>query len=363
MTQVSVHRALRGLPGVSPELRRRIREVAHARRYRIKATARAAAVGRSHAISLLLSAESETSGLPPELPRGILDTLEARGYALLLSRATDEQLSDATFIPRLIAEAQCDGILVDYTHRVPPRMIELIEHYRIPAVFINCKRPRDAVYPDDFEAGRRACRALLDLGHREIAYIGPEPENPGAHYSVRDRLEGYAAAMREAGLKPKALCHRWGRGWENDLPVVWKWTPRPTAFVTYSIPFQVFITAAALGLACPRDFSVVTFEMSALSPNIAGLEISRFGIPMREVGRTAAQVLLDKVERGNDSAPSATVPFSDLQGETCAAPFSPTKTISKKDAAAGLRPRRMARRVAGAQTRVKEAEKEVGARR
>lgn len=318
VTQVSVYRALRNLPGVSPELRDRVRRLAHERRYRIKTSARATSTGRHYAVSLLIGTVSETSHLPPDLLHGIYAGLTAKGYSLMISQATDEELSDEAFIPRMVAEERTDGILVDYTHRIPSRMIELIEHYRIPAVFINCRRPYDAVHPDDFDAGRRACRALMRCGHRRIAYIGPDPEKEGSHYSVRDRFEGYKAAMSEAGLKPTALLHRWTPGWEEEVASIWNSRPAPTALVTYAVPWQAIVSGAQAGLEVGRDYAVVTFEEPDRNPGVGGRALSSIEIPAREVGRTSVRMLMEKVERPDRSFPSIAVPFGPMTGDTCA---------------------------------------------
>ncbi|WP_158697145.1 substrate-binding domain-containing protein [Streptomyces hokutonensis] len=59
------------------------------------------------------------------------------------------------------------------------------------------RRPRDGA--------ELAVRHLLDLGHRDIAFIG----GPPGVDCRRDRYAGFAAALATAGLEPDpALCAR-----------------------------------------------------------------------------------------------------------------------------------------------------------
>ena len=67
-------------------------------------------------------------------------------------------------MPRLLTEACSDGLLIDYTHAIPPALLALIERHRIPAVWINSRQPLDCVRPDDEAAGYDATRRLLERG-------------------------------------------------------------------------------------------------------------------------------------------------------------------------------------------------------
>ena len=54
-----------------------------------------------------------------------------------------------------------------------------------------------SVSTDNYAAARALTNALLDRGHREIAFLSPPPERTS---SIEDRRRGFGAALRERGL-------------------------------------------------------------------------------------------------------------------------------------------------------------------
>lgn len=326
VSQVAVHRALHDLPGVSDPLRTRIRKVAQEQRYRLRTSARSMLNGRANAISLLVGTESDTSALHNDLIRGIHDVLENRGQSLVINVASDAQLNRDDYVPSLVGEARTDGIIVDYTHRIPPRLLTLIEQYRIPAVYVNSKQARDAVYPDDFAAARDATCALIALGHRRITYVGPQPGDLDRHYSVTDRYRGYVAAMREHSLNPDDVTFRYAAlasdtgALIREIQALWTRPDRPTAVVCYSAPHQAVLTAVMAGLCIPRDLAIVTFGSQAASIRVLTREVSQLTLPTRAVGQAAARMLLDKVAHPDTPADSVAIPFIPIQGDTCVPP-------------------------------------------
>ena len=73
----------------------------------------------------------------------------------------------------------------------------------VPTLLVDCYTTGDtlpAVLPDEDRGGREGTQALLDLGHREIAYL---TGLPGA-WATRQRLRGYRNALQVAGIDPKS---------------------------------------------------------------------------------------------------------------------------------------------------------------
>ena len=120
----------------------------------------------------------------------------------------------------------------------------------------------------NFQGGLTATRHLIKLGHRRIAAIGGPPDK----WSARARVDGYRAAMLEAGLPvDESLIRRDGFSVEAgrrqarellglaDRPSL---ADRPTGIVTGN-DAQAFGVLQALGearLRAPDDVSVVGFD-------------------------------------------------------------------------------------------------------
>ena len=82
----------------------------------------------------------------------------------------------------------------------------------MPVVFIDVHSDAIAGLPrvlgDDIEGGRLAARHLVELGHRDIGFIGDVPENPFGFTSSSDRQRGVATELGHAGMRPAARLDR-----------------------------------------------------------------------------------------------------------------------------------------------------------
>lgn len=308
---------------ISEETRRRVMEVAEAMNYRPNGSALAIKRGRFGGAALLTSNLPHHSYTPQFLLDGVHDELSLNNFHLMLARLSDEQLTDDNFVPKILREMMVDGLLIDYIQHIPPRLIDLVRRHQLPAVWINSPQAEDCVRPDDLDAGYRATRHLLSLGHRRILFA--DYTHTGnfelEHYSARDRWLGYSRAMSEAGLEPRAMRSKddgvaaadwvaYSRGWLTAAD-------RPTAVLAYQQEVSpVLIAAATLGWQVPADLSIVAFGSADL--NVAGLPITTLTVPEYEVGSAAVQMLLQKIEVPEAVFPAKSFPFGFSAGATCA---------------------------------------------
>jgi DNA-binding LacI/PurR family transcriptional regulator len=74
-----------------------------------------------------------------------------------------------------------------------------VQRHGAPLVLLNnvVEQPVDAVLPDYFLGAQLAVRHLLAAGHRRVAYLHGRDR-----FTTRQRLLGYEAALREAGIAP-----------------------------------------------------------------------------------------------------------------------------------------------------------------
>jgi LacI family transcriptional regulator len=292
--------------------------------YRPNASARAIRSRQFGAIALLQSAHPGRSYMPGDLSEGIHDALAEHDLHLLVARQPDTRLTDEGFVPKILRQWMCDGLLIDYINDIPQRLIDLIAHYGIPSIWINAKRPEDSVYPDDFGGASLATRRLLELGHRQIAYLrfATGYTTANRHYSEIDRRDGYMSAMCMAGVEPRVIGDGevLPRHQVRELVRQLLSSPdRPTALVTYGDDEagQVVMAATALGLSLPGDLSLVSF--SGRPMDFGGILISTMLLPEREMGRQAVGMLTRKIEAPNAPLPAKLLPLTLAEGTTIAA--------------------------------------------
>jgi LacI family transcriptional regulator len=233
----------------------------------------------------------------------------------------DEKLTSEGFVPKILREWAADALLISYIASIPPKLIDLIAQHHIPSIWLNTKLAADCVFPDDVDAGQRATKHLLDLGHHKIAYLYPIDSS---HYSVTDRRDGYLKAMRRAKVKPQMFGYE-GSGvsmrW-NEVSQAWlAKADRPTAVVAYAANYAIPVLCAALelGLKVPRDLSlIVMHEAVVLEP---GFPMTTMLIPTEELGRTAVEMVLTKLENPLAELKPQAITFGFEAGTTCSPPL------------------------------------------
>jgi DNA-binding LacI/PurR family transcriptional regulator len=292
--------------------------------------------GRIGCAALVLSRSRQQvlSHIPVGLLDGLDDELAHHNMHLTVSRLTDEQLSRDDILPKVLREYMADGMIVNYTHQIPPRMLELIHAHHTPAVWVNAKLGEDCVYPDDIGAAESATARLISMGHRRIALlhlISPkvfgsysfDQVRPRLHFSVGDRAEGYVRAMRAAGLPARVAHHDRFVPDEEQVDAcrtLLSGPDRPTAVMLYSENdlSALLCAAAELRLSVPADLSVQVFY--PVLPWVAGRQVSAVQIPTEEIGRRAVRMLLRKIELPDESCAPEAVPYTVDLGQTVAPP-------------------------------------------
>ncbi len=292
------------------DTREKVSRISREMGYRPNAVARALRSGRFNAVGLVSSMQSHAAGsISLSALQGIEEVAANHNFHLVSGRFSDEKLSGADAAPKILRELLVDGLIINYTYAVPAAFAEqMVGLSQIPSIWFNTRREFDCVRPDDFQGGEIVTEYLLSMGHRRIAYLDPrrtEDELLGKgeiahHYSVADRFAGYSKTMRAAGLEPRAICRL------PHLPSKQEVIPlfleamarkdRPTALVCaaeYGIG-PLLLALGDLGLKVPRDLSLAVF--ADRDYDLAGLPIDHVLVPHHKAGRTAVELLLNKIE-------------------------------------------------------------------
>lgn len=319
VSRQAVSNALTDKGRLAPETRERIVQVARELGYRPNSIARTMQSGRFGSIALLLSTKDGHSWMPDPLLAGIHDELARHDLHLTVARLPDEKLVSAGLVPKLLREWACDGVLINYIYEVPSRLVSMIEEYNIPCIWINMRREADCVHPDDFQAAYDATRHLLDLGHRNIGFVDYRFGSAAQHYSIHDRRGGYETALHEAGCQTHVIGNTSARPMEElfDLSVAWLGQPnRPTAVVAYGDAEAVAITTAAmsLGLRLPHDLSLIAFHWGGVAITCLGTTL--MAMPAYQMGETAVQMLLRKIDDPSLVLPPQALPYGSMAGHT-----------------------------------------------
>lgn len=319
----------------SAKTQARVLELARQLGYQPNAYARAVATKRFGSVGLLLSTEKHRSTLPPGLLAGIESALSEHEYHLTIARLPDAKLTSEGFVPKMLREYLCDGLLINYHAAIPPKMAALVRGHKLPSVWVNLQQKFDAVYPDDEGAAFAATQRLLAAGHRRILYVDALFEHARSlgeqHYSKAARLRGYRRAMQAAGRRPRVLTDRPGAPppplsrvtveLAEVLAQALQGASAATAVVTYGGEDGLVCEVAARhGLRIPDDVFVVSLCGPDRDHTLTLNPVAGMAIPDFAMGVAAVQMLLRKIEKPGLQLPSICIPFAEGEwsGESAA---------------------------------------------
>jgi DNA-binding LacI/PurR family transcriptional regulator len=293
----TVSRALRGLPNVADGTRRRVLEAAESLAYRADPHASRLAAGRTMTVGMGV----------PLLARWYFSQVVAAAEALLAVEGYDVLLfamgTDADR-HRVVSNWADLGRRVDALILVDlvPTAAEASELTRrsAPVVTIGSRcEGISSVVIDNRAAAQAATEHLLALGHSAIGLVGSQPLHTVSFPVPQARRAGYRAALRAAGVAPRAELEVSANfsmpdavaatGRLLDLP------EPPTAVFAMSdeMAFGVLVAARARSVRVPEELAVVGFDDHELARVV---ELTTVAQPVAQIGVVAAQLALEGLQ-------------------------------------------------------------------
>lgn len=289
----TVSKALSLKPGsgeVSAVTRDRVRAAAKELGYAADWRTRRLASRRTKTIGLVYAqATPLLGGIYQALIPSIAAAVTARGYRLVLAPA---QAGVASW-EEVMRQFRLDGCIASEPLPADAATWTPGEHLPVVAVNVEAGGGLSQVLADDARAAAIAVEHLVALGHRRIAYLGP---GVGSHPSIAARAEGFATAMRAAGIERRAIrlpC----RDGDTDGAVVRAAWADATAVIAYNhyVARAVLHACVADGRRIPADLSLVSCDdIPALTYPVPAISAVR--VPVAEMAATAATLLIDCIE-------------------------------------------------------------------
>ncbi len=200
VSAMTVSNVLRGVEGAcAPATRERVLRAVEALGYRANALPKAMRSGVFNVVALVVG---EVGGFPwvsLRMVDALHKALDQAGKHLLLCKVDERRLATdgPDRAPRLIRETHADGVLINGMGQASAdRIAAAMRQY--PTVYLNQRRPVDAVYPDDRAAGAAAYAYLRRCGCRRPAYV---TLYGGAHSSMPERRQGFLEAAAGASVQ------------------------------------------------------------------------------------------------------------------------------------------------------------------
>ncbi len=280
-----------------PETRRRVLEAAAELGYRPHGPARQLAVGASRTLGLVLLQRPEqiaVDGLLAETLRGLSTAAQAADYRVLVE---PHEPGSRTYL-ELIAASHVDGLAVSGPRSDDAGLAELAAEGRPVVVQGSAPGVACPSVDVDNEAGaRRAVEHLLDLGHLRIGCI---TNAPLGYTAAAERLAGYRAALRGAGLEPDDRAVAEGNfdpaSGATAMERLLEAEPELTAVFVASdvVALGAIAAARARGRRIPEDLSIVGFDDIPLAAHFDP-PLTTIRVPAHDLGLTVGRALIERI--------------------------------------------------------------------
>ncbi|MEO8395195.1 MAG: LacI family DNA-binding transcriptional regulator [Chloroflexota bacterium] len=292
---------------ISEPTRQRVLDAARELNYHPNAIARSLARNKTLTLALVLCVSPDRLSADAFLPGviyGITSVTAPAGFRLLIEVVEDVTQPDAYI--RLIGEAHVDGMILAGVRLDDTQILELRPN-NFPIVLWGQLPGSDlpSVDVDNVNAARMAVEHLIALGHDRIACVTNAPLQ---HPESASRLKGYQSAIQAHGLPYDEALIRYGdyeerSGFEAMYSLLTAPNPPTAAFVASDVvALGALRAAASTRRRVPQDLALVGFDDIQFSQYLLP-PLTTVRVPAREIGATAARMLLGIVQNGADSAP------------------------------------------------------------
>ncbi len=281
---------------------------------------RAQSMRRRNTMTVGFVVDDITNPLHAETFKAADAQMRLHGYSLYLVN-TSGLAEDESAAIDMLQHGRADGVIMTINSEADERTIKRMMEMRIPSVLLDRDIPLeiDAVLTDHAVGMMQAANYLIGMGHRRIALLSASTEiRPG-----RERLRGFLEAFQRNGLpvpedliRARSLSVEFGLHEANLLLA----SPAPpTAIIAAGNRILVGVLRAVQqrGLRIPQDLSLISCDQTDLAL-LYPRPITLIDRDIREIGRTAAQFLLERLERAGGPARRMIVPTRLILGGSCA---------------------------------------------
>ncbi|GAA1806550.1 LacI family DNA-binding transcriptional regulator [Luedemannella flava] len=286
---------------VAADTRRRVLDAIAELGYVRNESARQLRAGRSRHIAIVVL--DVANPFFTDVVRGAEDAVEDSGVAVMVCNSADNAGREQRHLD-ILEEQRIRGVLITPVDDSRGSRLEKFIQRGTPVVLVDRnsgRHNRCSVAVDDVLGGRLAGRHLVGTGHRHIAFVGGPLTIP----QVADRHSGVAAAVADHDgvtltvLPTPNLTVAAGRAAAGELADLAP-ASRPTAAFCANdlLALGVLQEMTKRGLRVPDDIAIVGYDDIEFAA-AAAVPLSSVRQPREQLGRTAAQLLLEEIEAGD----------------------------------------------------------------
>jgi DNA-binding LacI/PurR family transcriptional regulator len=299
LSKSTISRVLTGHPNVNATTRQAVLDLADKWEYQRNMLAISLISKKTNTIGIIVPEFS--SSFFPQAIMGAQEVAAKAGYNTVICQSNETYETEVANSKVMLAN-QVDGVIVSITKETKNfDHLSIFQRKGIPIVFFNrvCDDMQvPKVIVDDYEGAFRAVDHLIQRGKKRIAHLA----GPSALLISEKRLNGYKAALRKNNIEmDEELIISYDLSIEKVKIYVTHFLNMenpPDAIFAINDPtaIEAIQIIKKRGLKIPEDIAVVGFSNDFASGLIEP-SLTTVSQPVTELGRTAAQLLIDQINR------------------------------------------------------------------
>ena len=291
----TVSRVLNGKASVNKVLRERVEKAVEELNYRPNSVARSLANSRTDSIGVLVP--ELNAPFFGDLMQAVESTLRVADKHVIITVGRNCLETEKDAVEFLISR-NCDALIMHAEALSDEYLLELNQS-KLPIALVNRQvegLSEACTTLDNEKGGYLATRHLLELGHKNIAYISGPIEKRDAKL----RLEGHNRALSEAGLLVNSELVFEGNYTEEDGKL------GLLELMARDLPFTALVCAndwmasgaiscaRDLGMSLPHDLSIVGFDDVVFAHHVFP-RLTTVSNPVANMAEMSAKYILNKV--------------------------------------------------------------------
>lgn len=294
----TVSRVLNNTAPVNEETRKAVLRVIEETNYTPSIVAQGMRTKKSKTLSVIIP--DYKNPFYYELFKHIEDAARNEGYHVMITSTREDAIDEIAYINELL-NRNIDGIIL-FSYKGDKETLEYLLRLtsKLPVVFMDnleVNKQVNMVYTDGYKGIREITKHLIDLGHKEIAFIKPIPR----YKSASDRYDAFVDTVRNSGLvlRPELI-------YEGDYHIESGYKAaeyfltgdrvKPTAIVSSTdlMAIGALNYIKSKGLRIPEDVAVAGYDDIYMS-RIMHPPITTYRQPLRDIADEAIGILMNKI--------------------------------------------------------------------
>lgn len=285
----TVSRALNESGYVSESARKKVEEAAEQLEYYPNEVARSLYQQKSKLIGLLLP--DITNPFFPSVAKGVEDSVNERGYSLLLGNVEDDPVKEKEYL-QLFSQNNIAGV-------VSAIQGENNNFKKMPVVLldrVNNTKQKYAVHSDDYLGGKLAAKAIIERNPEKIVVmVGPQNVSGSLI-----RLAGSEKVLKENGMAYELFqtsSFQLDLAEETAQQFFEKYPDADSVIASNDVyALAMMREAIKRGRKIPENFQIIGYDDMPFS-RMMYPALSTIGQPAYEIGYQAAKLLCDILEK------------------------------------------------------------------